>query len=68
MSTRLTNELGRALLKALNISDDQAYSLTLTSRAGEPETVTVTYHAWDVDPRQTIETTRTWREVEEPTR
>ena len=68
MSTRLTNELGRAILKALNISDEWATTVTLSSRVGKPETVSVTFHAWDADTSEMTTTTRTWIEVEEPTR
>ena len=70
MSTRLTNELGRAILKALKIPEEWATTVTLTSRVGKPETVSVTFHAWDADTSEMTTTTRTWIEVvnEEPAR
>jgi len=70
MSTNRTNELGRAILKALNIPADWAGELTLHSVPGELETVTVVIHAWNPDTSEFTATTRTWREVtdEEPAR
>ena len=55
MSTNRTNELGNAILKALDISPDWAGELTLHSVPGELETVTVVFHAWNPDTSEMCE-------------
>ena len=64
MTYSANNEIAQQIIRAIGLNPNDWQSLTLTSRANEPETITLTRYAPDGAGAE-IAVTETWRPTED---